>query len=158
MKVLCATDAVMCASTKKWLDGNGGCTEIFRTRNRGLALRVKGRLHPDCWPKYLHLLYPRFECPKIDLLSVKKKQKRFDTKFHVLETAHGGYVLRDGACKTGIYHVNCATKAKNEAANVQYHVDANGKLCLKVIAKNGLRPRQELLVWYDVRNKDMFSV
>ena len=43
-------------------------------------------------------------------------------------------------------------------ANVQYHVDANGKLCLRVIAKNGLRPRQELLAWYHVWNKDMFSV
>ena len=148
----------MCAFTKKWLDGNRGCTEIFRTSNRGCARRVKARLQPDCWPKYLDLLYPEFECPKIDLLSVKKKQKRSDTRFHVLETAYGGYVLRDGACKTGIYFVNCATKAKNQAANVRYYVDKNEVLCLQVIAKHGLRPQQELLAWYDVRNKDMFSV
>ena len=86
----------------------------------------------------------------------QKKQKRSGTKFSVLETVNGGYMLRDGACKIGIYLVNCATKAKNQAANVQYHVDAKGKLCLKVIAKSGLRPKQELLAWYDVRNKNMF--
>ena len=94
----------------------------------------------------------------MDLLSVKKTQKRSGTKFHVIETANGGYVLRDGACKIGIYLVNCATRAKNEAANVRYYVDANKTLCLQVIAKDGLRPKQELLAWYDVRNKGMFSV
>ena len=138
------------------MDGNRGCTEIFRTGSRGLALRVKARLQADCCPQYLDLLYPETECPQIDLLSVKKKQKRSGTKFYVLETVNGGYMLRDGACKIGIYLVNCATKAKNQTANVQYHVDAKGKLCLKVIAKSGLRPKQELLAWYDVRNKNMF--
>lgn len=146
----------MSAWRKKWLDGNRGCTEIFRTGSRGLALRVKARLQADCCPQYLDLLYPETECPRMDLVSVRKKQRCSDTKFHVLQTAHGGYMLRNGACKIGIYLVNCATKDKNQAANVQYHVDANGKLCLKVTAKNGFRPKQELLVWYDVRNKNMF--
>ena len=140
--------------TKWWLDGSEGCSESFCTAKRGKALRVKARL--GSLPQYLDLLYPRFACPQMDPLSVKKKQKRSSTAFHVIQTAKGGYVLRNGTCKVGIYLVNCATKAKNQAANVRYYVDKNQVLCLQVIAKHGLRHKQELLVWYDERNKNMF--
>lgn len=135
------------------MDGSKGCTETVRTSTGDSSLRVKLRLHTT--PQHLDLLYPETPCPLISLARVRETQKDKLTAFHVIETGNYGFLLRDGSCKRGIYLVNCATKDK--AANVQYCVDKNNTLCLQVVAKHGLERGQQLLAWYDVRNKKMFS-